>query len=167
MSTNDATRSRDGDPLTARAEVVALLHRLAVAADAANDSELDTRYRPCFTHDALWEMRTGSGIDRRLGIEQIMAGVAERRRAGRNGPGTGVRHHVTSVVVEPTAAETWTATSYYLVTGATGTVRSSGWYSDQVVRVDGLCRISHRVVHMATASSASPPEREDDPPVGA
>jgi hypothetical protein len=138
-----------------RTEIVDLLNRLAYAADAAPDAALATSYQPYFTDDAVWEMRSESATDRRTGIDEIMDGVMQRRRIGRNGPDTGVRHHITTVVVEATSDESWTATSYYLVTGADGLVRSSGRYTDHVVRIDRRCRISERVVQVGAPTPPS------------
>lgn len=160
------------DP-TDRLEIVDLLHRLALAADDAPDDQLDVRYRANLTDDASWEMVTATHIDRREGVDAVMEGVLERRSTGRNGPGTGVRHHITTVVIEPTSAEHWTVVSYFLVTDPAGRVRSSGRYTDHVTRIDGRCRLVRRRVEPAApqpnadtvvdAAGTSPPDNRKEP----
>lgn len=138
-----------------RAGIVALLHALAMAADLSPDDQLNEHYRSCFTNDAVWEMHTVTQSDRRVGISEIMRGVAERRSAGRNGPTTGVRHHITTTVITAVARGTWSAESYYLVTGPSGEVRSVGRYCDTVVVDDGRFRVAARAVHVGAPTQST------------
>ena len=146
-----------------RLHVVDLLHRIAVAADLAADAELPTAYRPHFTTDAVWEMiddATGYA-ERREGIDDLMDGITRRRATGRNGPATGVRHHLTTTTVSSIDDTTCVAISHFLVTRPDGSAPpSAGTYTDRLVDVGDGWQIDHRLVIIGrpagSASATSP-----------
>lgn len=86
-----ADLARMADELEIRNLVASLIWH----ADHTTTEDLDA-YVDCFTEDAEWEMFG----DVRKGHADLREGAAERRRVGMIGPGSGVRHGLSSTVVE-------------------------------------------------------------------
>lgn len=143
MCVNDA-------PAAAELAVRNLVAALAQLADRGTVDD----YLACFTADAVWDMpdnaATGVAGSVRCGIEEIAAGVHERRTAGVQGPGSNTMHAVgtTRVTLAPggdraTAVSHW---QFYGATTVTPTLLSVGRYDDDLRVVDGTWKLARRVV---------------------
>jgi uncharacterized protein (TIGR02246 family) len=133
-------------------EIRTLLARLAQLADSG---DLDT-YLSLFVDDAEWVIpeipQTGVPASVRKGVEEIAAGVRERRAAGVQGPGTHTAHMVTTVAVALDAdGETAIADSTWMFLADTSTaprIQSFGRYHDTLRQVDGTWRLARREIHL-------------------
>ena len=128
-----------------------LLARIAQSADVGTPEE----YLALFTDDAVWEMPANPalGLDAsaRRGVGEIGAGVAERRAAGIQGPGSHTRHMVATISVEVTSPDTAVAHSYWTYWGDTTTapvVTSLGAYRDELRRTPDGWKLARRTVEM-------------------
>lgn len=140
--------------------VADLIARIAQTADQDTVEE----YLALFTADAVWAMpaNRATGVDEqtRTGVDDIRAGVAQRRAAGVQGPGSDTRHVIsTSSVrvsdpgsgagIEADSGTTATALSYfrfYRHTPAEPELVSMGGYRDRFRLVDGVWRLARREI---------------------
>ncbi len=121
-----------------------LIARLTHTADHGTPDE----YLALFAPDAVWDLPDVPGIPAqvRSGRDEIAEGVAQRREAGTQGPGTATRHVVTGVSVVP-QGDRATAVSYwrfYADTDRTPRLTGMGVYHDEFVRVDGRWLLAYR-----------------------
>jgi len=135
----------------ASAQIHSLLSRLAHLADEGELSE----YLDLFTPDAVWEMReaapTGAAAQRRVGRDDIAAGVVERRASGMQGPGTATRHVLTTVDVQVQSADEARSVAYWMFfrdTDAVPQLTAMGRYDDVVRRTAEGWRLAHRVIRV-------------------
>jgi hypothetical protein len=134
-----------------RIAILDVIAQLAYLADNCPASELQARYLPHFSDDAEWNMNNpAAGIsEHRKGHDDILAGVAERRAAGRQGPDSNVRHLITTVTVDLDGSDEASSKAYSLLLGDTNktpTVRGLGHYSDEFRRIDGRWRVTCRTI---------------------
>jgi hypothetical protein len=127
-----------------------LISELALLADNCPAEKLLTDYIRHFAADAVWEMSNpAAGVsDRRIGHAEILGGVRERREAGRQGPGSNVRHLITTVGITVEGDQA-TGETYALLLGDTNskpTVRGVGHYTDKFRRVDGTWIVTSRTI---------------------
>jgi 3-phenylpropionate/cinnamic acid dioxygenase small subunit len=132
-------------------EIRTLLARLAQLADSGDLDEYLTLFLP----DAEWVIpeipQTGVPASVRTGVEEIAAGVRERRAAGVQGPGTNTAHMVTTIAVEFVHAGEAVARSTWLFLADTSTaprIQSFGRYVDTLRAVDGAWRLARREIHL-------------------
>ena len=130
------------------ADIRSLLARLAHLADSGDLDE----YLTLFTEDAAWVVpaipQTGVAASERRGVEEIAAGVRERRAAGVQGPGTGTMHLVTTTDVEIEGDEA-IALSTWLFLADTATaprVQAVGRYHDTLRRTQDGWRLARREI---------------------
>jgi uncharacterized protein (TIGR02246 family) len=117
---------------------------IASMAQRADSAELDD-YLALFTADAVWE----TSADRRVGIDDIRAGVIQRRGAGIQGPGTHTRHVNTTLRVDVDGSDTASAESVYLFlrdTGSAPTIARAGSYLDTFRREADGWKFAHRII---------------------
>ncbi|MGY1814511.1 nuclear transport factor 2 family protein [Blastococcus sp. SYSU D00820] len=126
--------------------VADVLARLTHAADSGTLEE----YGELLTEDAVWEMpengSTRLPAQVRRGRADLLAGAAQRRAAGLQGPGTASRHVIGNVSVVPDG-DTARSTAYWrFYTGTTGTPRlvAAGTYRDLHRREGAVWRLAHR-----------------------
>lgn len=123
-----------------RAEIHDLLSRFAFLADDGDLADLGA----LFAADGVWE----SGRVTWHGREEIVAGLGKYRADGLAGPGSGVRHVVTTVEVGIDGPERAHARCYVLVTGTTEDAAARlmlvSQYQDVLRREDGAWRFGHR-----------------------
>ncbi|GAA1844271.1 hypothetical protein GCM10009836_24610 [Pseudonocardia ailaonensis] len=127
------------DDLRTRLLVADLLARIAQAAD------LDTleEYGELLAEDIVWVMpenpATGLPAQRREGRADVLAGARERRASGLQGPGSGARHLVSTIVVTPSGDQARARSYFQFVGGGSGTpvLLSTGVYEDRFVRSEG------------------------------
>jgi hypothetical protein len=110
-------------------------------------------YLSLFTEDAVWVLPphpgTGAPGDERRGLDDIRAGVEERRAAGVQGPGTHTRHlnTTTSVAMDgPDAAWVTSCFLYFTDTLSQPTLRLLGTYRHQVRRTDAGWKVARREI---------------------
>jgi uncharacterized protein (TIGR02246 family) len=132
-------------------EVRTLLARLAQLADSG---DLDT-YLTLFTKDSEWVIpeipQTGVPASVRTGVDEIAAGVRERRAAGVQGPGSNTAHLVTTIAVAFDDDDVAVADSTWMFLGDTTTaprIQSFGRYHDTLRRIDGAWRLARREIHV-------------------
>ena len=134
--------------LTDDADIRSLLARLAHLADSGDLDE----YLTLFTEDAAWVVpaipQTGVAASEKRGVEEIGAGVRERRAAGVQGPGTATMHVVTTIAVdiagdEATAASTWL---FLADTSTAPRVQAVGRYRDTLRRTPAGWRLARREI---------------------
>lgn len=136
--------------MTADGEVRTLLARLAQLADVGDVDE----YLALFTDDAVWVMpaipQSGLEPSERRGVEEIAAGVRERRAAGVQGPGTNTAHVVTTIAVAFDSDDAATATSTWLFIAETASpnprLQGFGRYTDTLRRTSGGWRLARREI---------------------
>ena len=137
------------DAVAAELEIRNVLAALALLADMGTVEE----YVQLYTADAVWEMpanpNNGLPASRRVGRDEIAAGVHERRAAGAQGPGSRTRHVITNLHVMVDNAEQASAQAYFLyysdVTAAP-TLASIGHYSDTFRRTAEGWRLARRQI---------------------
>ena len=132
-------------------DVRTLLARLAQLADQGEVDE----YLELFTPDAVWSMpeipQTGVAASERRGLEVIEAGVAERRAAGVQGPGTNTAHLVTTIAVRFESDDVAVADSTWMFlvdTLAAPRIASFGRYTDTVQRTPTGWRLARREIRV-------------------
>ena len=135
----------------ASAQIHDLLSRLAHLADEGEPAA----YLDLFTPDAVWELRdstpTGAAAERRVGRDDIGAGVVERRRCGMQGPGTATRHVLTTIDVQVESADAARSVAYWMFyrnTDAAPELAAIGRYDDVVRRTAAGWRLAHRVIRV-------------------
>jgi 3-phenylpropionate/cinnamic acid dioxygenase small subunit len=133
----------------ADAQIRSLLARIAHLAD---DGSLE-EYLEQFTADAVWQMpanaAVGAPADRRVGIDDIAAGVRTRRESGLQGPGTATRHAVISIDVQVGSAESAHTVAYWMFFADTTTsprLVSVGRYDDVIRRTDDRWQLAERTI---------------------
>src|SRR5690606_27411704 len=92
---------------------------------------------------------TGAPGDERRGLDDIRAGVVERRAAGVQGPGTHTKHVNTTTAVAmdgPDAAWVTSYFQYFTDTLGMPTLRLVGTYRHRVVRTPEGWRIARREI---------------------
>jgi 3-phenylpropionate/cinnamic acid dioxygenase small subunit len=130
------------DDMNRIADELAVRNVISRIARLADQGDLD-EYVDQFTEDALWNFPPGP----RKGRADILAGARERRASGTTGPGSGARHHITTVEVNVGDDGTATADSYlsFIVNTANGpSVAVSGSYHDTFVRQGSRWRLARR-----------------------
>jgi 3-phenylpropionate/cinnamic acid dioxygenase small subunit len=131
-------------------EIRSLLARLAQLADTGAVDD----YLALFTHDAMWVMPAipHSGLQPcvRSGVDEIAAGVRERRAAGVQGPGTNTAHVVTTTAVAFEDDGVAVAESIWMFIGDTGSaaprLQGFGRYTDKVVKTPEGWRLARREI---------------------
>ena len=134
-------------------EIRTLLARLAQLADSGDLDEYLTLFAP----DAEWVIpeipQTGVPASVRRGVEEIAAGVRERRAAGVQGPGSDTAHLVGTIAVRFEDGDTAIADSTWMFLGQASTapaIRTFGRYHDTLRRVDGAWRLARREIHLGS-----------------
>lgn len=131
--------------MTEQTEIHDLVAELARLCDEGSPDEVVA----VFTADAAWEMG-GATIRGTDGLREMFQGMRDRRSSG---PGTGVRHIVTNVVVE-LAGDGVSARgrAYWLLVAADAdgvpTIRRAGDYADEFRREPDGWRFSRRTVRV-------------------
>lgn len=131
-----------------RVSVAMLIARIAHLADSGTPEE----YIACFTPDATWDLTDSSGLPMDVqtirGRENLLAGVASRRAAGIQGPGTHTRHDVSSiaVTVDGDHARARSYFRYYRNTHEVPELVAMGGYDDQFTRTPDGWRLHRRVI---------------------
>ena len=122
---------------------------LALTADMGRVDD----YVRLFTPDAIWEMpanpNNGLPASRRVGHDEIAAGVHERRAAGAQGPGSATRHVITTVQVAVENDHEATAQSYFLYysnVSTAPTLTSMGHYTDTFRRTADGWKLARREI---------------------
>jgi uncharacterized protein (TIGR02246 family) len=139
-------------PASDDGEIRTLLARLAQLADSG---DLDT-YLSLFAPEAEWVIpeipQTGVPSSVRRGVDEIAAGVRERRAAGVQGPGSNTAHLVTTIAVAfdadgatAVADSTW---MFLADTSTTPRIQSFGRYHDTLHRLDGAWRLARREIRL-------------------
>ena len=134
MANDNAT-----DAIAAELAVRNVIARVAHLSDRGDPDE----YLQIFTKDAIWDFPG----DARRGRDEIVAGLRERRAAGRTGPGSGNRHAVTSIAVEILDGSHAEADSYVLFAGKRDghpAILIAGRYHDDFELEDGAWRLARR-----------------------
>lgn len=126
-------------------EIHDLVYKLARLCDEGSPDEVVA----VFTADAAWEMggTTTAGTD---ALRAMFQGMRDR---GSSGPGTGVQHVVTNVVIEPGLDGTTACghASWMLLaadTEGTPVIRRAGRYVDEFRRQPEGWRVARRAVHV-------------------
>jgi ketosteroid isomerase-like protein len=133
--------SDDGDIRT-------LLARLAHLADSG-DVEA---YLQLFTPDAAWVIpaipQTGVAASERRGVEEIAAGVRQRRDAGVQGPDSATMHVVTTIAVDVRGDEAEAASTWLFLADTTSAprVQAVGRYRDTLRRTPEGWRLARREI---------------------
>jgi 3-phenylpropionate/cinnamic acid dioxygenase small subunit len=129
-------------------EIHQALARLAHLADEGEVAD----YLKLFTEDAVWEVPaiggTGVQASRRTGRADIADGVTARRASGMQGPGSGTRHVVHTIAVQPGPGDT-TATSvayytFYQETTSAPVLATIGRYDDTWKLTAEGWKLAHR-----------------------
>jgi 3-phenylpropionate/cinnamic acid dioxygenase small subunit len=126
---------------------------LAKLAQLADVGEVDD-YLALFAPDATWVMpaipQSGLEPSVRSGIDEIAAGVRERRAAGVQGPGTNTAHVITTIAVSFVDDDSAVAESTWLFVGdtasATPRIQGFGRYRDTVSRSSDGWRLQRREI---------------------
>jgi uncharacterized protein (TIGR02246 family) len=130
------------------AEIRTLLARLAHLADSG---DLEA-YLGLFTDDAAWVIpaipQTGVAASERRGVEEIAAGVRERREAGVQGPGSHTMHVVTTTAVDVQGDEAVAASTWLFLADTTSAprVQAAGRYRDTLRRTADGWRLARREI---------------------
>jgi 3-phenylpropionate/cinnamic acid dioxygenase small subunit len=143
------------DPDLRRAADVALVVDTVARIAQASDHGTLEEYAELLDRDMVWEMpanpATGIAAQVRRGRDDMVAGSADRRAAGGQGPGSATRHVVSNTSVDP-RGDTASAVSYwrfYVDTTSAPRVASMGVWRDEFVRgADGHWRLARRRVEV-------------------
>lgn len=125
--------------------------------DADHEPDLAV-YGHSFTNDVIWERVDGGGpgshIGTRLtGLDQVLADRRQLRETGRSGPGSTIRHLITTLAVSLGAegarrpVRTATAFSKFLVVDGEKprpVINAVGGYEDALRRTDEGWKLCHR-----------------------
>lgn len=131
------------------ADIVLINNLYAQLAQAADHGTLD-EYRSLWTEDGVWEAPpqdpVGLPAQKRVGIDDVIAGAAERREAGMQGPGTNTWHVVSNVHVSPEAdqADATAYYFYYVDTISGPRLLITGRYHDRFTRTADGWLLAHR-----------------------
>jgi len=128
-------------------EIRNLIARLAHIAD---DGDLGL-YATCYAEDVVWVSPPGPDgqISVRHGIADVVDGSRQRRTDGVQGPGTHVRHVVSTTEVTQDGADRAIGSSYFRMYANADTkpeVRAMGVYIDEFTRTQNGWRMSHRTI---------------------
>jgi hypothetical protein len=120
------------------ARVVEITHRIAFASDQEPLEKWAQFLTDNIQIDLLGELTSGK--------EQALEVSRARRNAGRTGPGSGLRHLVTTVVVEPGGPEEAHSVATVLLCSGGGRVDSARvvTYQDVFRRDSGTWRLTRR-----------------------
>jgi hypothetical protein len=116
------------------------LGRNVLMVDGGNLDEHDELY----TTDAVWQF----GTTVRTGLDEIVRGARDGRQAGGSGPGSGIRHILTTLSLK-ISGDSAVAHSYFVMidtASAPVSIKVAGTYVDTLVRSDADWKISHREV---------------------
>lgn len=126
-----------------------LLARLAHVSDWGTVEEVAS----CYTADATWSTPASPNVDLpandRNGLDDIIAGVRERRAAGIQGPGSRGRHMITTTHVSFVSADEAAVDSCFLFIDESQVppvLRSTGRYHDTVRRDGGDWKLAARQI---------------------
>jgi 3-phenylpropionate/cinnamic acid dioxygenase small subunit len=136
--------------MDAAGDIRTLLAKLAQLADIGDVAD----YLALFADDAVWVMpaipQSGLAPSERRGIEEIAAGVRERRAAGVQGPGTNTAHVVTTIAVTPESDTAAVAESVWMFIADTASpsprIQGFGRYRDTVTRTADGWRLVRREI---------------------
>lgn len=122
------------------AQITNLLSRFATLADVGTLDEITET----LADDVVWQM-TGMTW---TGRDAVIAGLSQMREMGYAGPGTGTRHLVTNLQIEPDGPDAARAHSYFLfiAAGSPPAVKLFGEYRDTLRKERGLWVIASRAV---------------------
>ena len=128
---------------------------LAKLAQLADIGEVDD-YLALFAPDATWVMpaipQSGLEPSVRTGVDEIAAGVRERRAAGVQGPGTNTAHVITTIAVSFADDDTAVAESTWFFVADTASpsprIQGFGRYRDTVVRAGDSWRLQRREISL-------------------
>ena len=130
-------------------EIRNLISRVAYVTDSGDLSE----YQDFYTEDATWGEVPGSnasgGQPTTVGLADIVAGVAQRRSAGIQGPGTQTQHVVNTVTVSFVDADTAQARASWQYYGSVTTkpqLLRVGTYNLRLRRTPDGWRFHERLV---------------------
>ena len=131
-------------------DIRTLIAKLAQLADVGQVDD----YVALFMPDAVWAMpaipQSGLAPSERRGIDEIAAGVRERRAAGVQGPGTNTAHVVTTISVDMDGDDAAVATSTWMFIADTASpaprLQGFGRYRDTVVRTGGGWKLARREI---------------------
>jgi len=129
------------------AEIRTLIARVAHLADEGTMAD----YAAAFTPDVSWQMQANPAVglpaSRTDGLEAFLAGTLDRREKGIGGPGSQMRHIVSTVAIDFDSDDRATVVAYWMLYGDTATAPrlvSMGRYDNVVVRSEGGWRVKHR-----------------------
>jgi 3-phenylpropionate/cinnamic acid dioxygenase small subunit len=128
-------------------EIRNLIARLAHIADM---DPLE-RYADCYTADVVWDIvaSPSGAVNSRRGLSDVVEGSRQRRDAGAQGPGTHVRHVVSTTEIQLNGIDRAAGRSYwrmYQNADAQPEIRAMGVYDDEFVRTAEGWRLSRRVI---------------------
>jgi 3-phenylpropionate/cinnamic acid dioxygenase small subunit len=141
-------------PLTERRadDELEIRNLVAALAQEADTGTVDD-YVALFLEDAVWDMPAnpvvGVPASKRVGRDDIRAGVVERRAAGLQGPGSGALHVIATVRVFVGSGDEATGRAYWLFygdTASTPVLRSMGQYHDTYRRTGAGWRLAQRSI---------------------
>jgi 3-phenylpropionate/cinnamic acid dioxygenase small subunit len=125
---------------------------IAQVAHLADEGTLED-YGAAFTSDVSWEMGANPAVDLPAKNPVIpacsLAGTADRRAKGIGGPGSNMRHTVSTVAIEFDTDDRARVVAYWMFWGDTTTAPrlvSMGRYDNLVVRTEIGWRIKHRKI---------------------
>jgi 3-phenylpropionate/cinnamic acid dioxygenase small subunit len=134
------------------ADELEIRNLVAALAQGADTGTVDD-YVALFVEDAVWEMPdnpvVGVAGSKRVGRDDIRAGVVERRAAGLQGPGSGSLHVIATILVlvgpgdEAAGRAYW---QFYGDTASTPVLRSMGRYDDTYRRTAAGWQLAHRSI---------------------
>jgi uncharacterized protein (TIGR02246 family) len=142
---NETQLQRVADEL----EIRNLMSRVAQMSDTGDLDE----YQSIYTPDAVWGewqgSNAGQGQPTARGIEQIVAGVVDRRAAGIQGPGSDTQHVVNTITVRFDGPDTAKVRAYWQYYGTVATqpkLLRVGTYDLVVKRTDDGWRFHERML---------------------
>ncbi len=121
-------------------QVSNLLSRFATLADVGSLETIGT----LLADDIVWQMAGMTWTGR----QAVIAGLGQIRETGQAGPGTGTRHLVTNLQIEPDGADGAQAHSYFLfiTVGSTPIATLFGEYRDTLRKEHGRWVIGSRTI---------------------
>ena len=131
----------DDERTLAELDIRNLICRLAHLADG---DDLD-EYVAQFTEDAVWDY---AKFGTRTGREEIRAGAAQRRVDGVQGPGSGLRHIITTHWVRVDDADHAVSQAYWITVKATSppATENTGRYDDSLRRTADGWKLARRTI---------------------
>lgn len=132
------------------ADQLEILNLIARLAHIADDGDL-SQYADCYAEDIVWQTAgapNDAGVIRR-GLTEVVAGSAGRRAEGTQGPGTHVRHVVSTSELQPDGADGALGRSYWRMYQNANTdpqIRALGVYADKFVRTAVGWRLAERSI---------------------